>query len=58
MGRFSLSQFCQSLMRDRAAVRASIDTILAWDFDRIIVGHGLNIETAGKEVFRTAFAFL
>lgn len=57
-GRFSPSRFCQSLMHDRAAVRASIDQILRWDFDRIVVGHGQNIETGGKEALRAAFAFL
>lgn len=57
-GRFTPSRFCKSLMRDRAAVRASIDRVLAWDFDRIIAGHGCNIETGGKAVFEEAFAFL
>jgi hypothetical protein len=46
------------MMKDRAAVRASIDRILAWDFDRIIVGHGNNIEAHGREVLRDAFSFL
>jgi hypothetical protein len=45
-------------MRDRAAVRASLDRILAGDFDRIIVGHGRNVETGGKRVFGDAFAFV
>ena len=36
----------------------SIDAILAWDFDRIIVGHGTTIETGGKAALRDAFAFL
>jgi hypothetical protein len=57
-GRFAPSRFCRSMMKDRAAVRSSIDTILGWDFDRIIVGHGDNVETRGKEVLREAFAFL
>ena len=57
-GRFGPSRFTKSLMKDRAAVRASIEHILDWDFDRIIVGHGRNIETGGKAIFREAFAFL
>jgi hypothetical protein len=57
-GRFTPSRLERFMMKDRAAVRASIDTILAWDFDRIVVGHGQNIETGGKEAFRSAFAFL
>ncbi len=46
------------MMRDRAAVRASVDRILAWDFQRVIVGHGHNVETDARERFRAAFAFL
>ncbi len=57
-GRFGPSRLCRMLMRDKAAVRASLDRILAWDFDRVIVGHGKNLETGGKENFRQAFAFL
>jgi hypothetical protein len=57
-GRFGPSRLCKALMRDKVAVRASLDQILRWDFDRIIVGHGKNLETGGKEIFRTAFAFL
>jgi hypothetical protein len=57
-GHFAPSRFCRIMMRDRAAVRASVDRILEWDFERIIVGHGQNIETDAKETFRSAFAFL
>ena len=58
VGRFAPTGFCRSMMKDRPAVRASLNTILAWDFDRIIVGHGRNVETDGRRVFRDAFAFL
>jgi hypothetical protein len=57
-GRFAPSRFGRSLMRDRRAVRASIDAILDWDFDRIVVGHGTNIETGGKAALRETFVFL
>jgi hypothetical protein len=57
-GRLAPTRFCRFLMRDRAAVRASLERILAWDFDRILVGHGRNIETGGKPALRAAFAFL
>lgn len=57
-GRFGPSRLCRMLMCDKAAVRASLDHILRWDFDRVIVGHGKNLETGGKENFRQAFAFL
>lgn len=57
-GRFAPTYFSKFLMRDRAAVRASLEKILIWDFDRIIVGHGHNIDTGGKAALREAFAFL
>jgi hypothetical protein len=57
-GSFAPSRLERFMMRDRKAVRTSIDTILKWDFDRIVVGHGRNIETGGKEAFRSAFSFL
>jgi len=30
--------------------------VLAWDFDRIIGGHGEIVESNGKETFKDAFA--
>jgi hypothetical protein len=56
--RFGPTPLEKWLMRDKAAVRASLDRVLGWDFDRVIVGHGRNVETGGKQVFRAAFAFL
>jgi hypothetical protein len=57
-GRLSPSRLAKSMMKDRRAVKASIDHILSWHFDRILVGHGTNIETGGQAVFSEAFAFL
>jgi hypothetical protein len=57
-GRFGPSRFCKFMMKDKAAVRASLDRVLAWDFDRVIVGHGRNLEADAKRVFREAYAFL
>lgn len=46
------------LFRDAAAARASLEHILSWDFDRIILAHGHLIETGGKRVLREAYSFL
>jgi uncharacterized protein DUF4336 len=43
---------------DRGRLRASLERILDWDFDRIIVGHGAIVQNKGKEVFREAFQWL
>lgn len=39
----------KAAIKNSAAFRASIDNVLAWDFDRIIVGHGVPIESGGRE---------
>ncbi|WP_094513307.1 DUF4336 domain-containing protein [Synechococcus sp. MW101C3] len=41
---------------DRRRVRASIDAVLAWDFDRVIVAHGAIVETGGKPMLAAAYA--
>jgi hypothetical protein len=43
---------------DKAAARASVERILSWDFDRILLCHGPIVESGGKAVFREAFSFL
>ncbi len=43
---------------DRGRFRDSIERILAWDFRRIIVGHGAVVDIEGKEGFRAAFRWL
>jgi hypothetical protein len=58
LGRPSPSRSFRWTMRDKAAIRASLERILAWDFDRIILSHGDFVETGGKAVFRRAFAWL
>jgi Domain of unknown function (DUF4336) len=44
--------------RDKAAARASVERILSWDFDRIVLCHGPIVESGGKAVFREAYSFL
>ncbi len=41
-----------------AALRESIERVLAWDFDRIVISHGRIVERNGREVLRDAYAFL
>ena len=42
--------------RDRGALRASLAQMMAWDFDRLIVGHGKVIETGAKTQVAAALA--
>lgn len=46
------------LIRDRAAARASLERILAWDFERVVVAHGEVQETGGKALLRDGYAWL
>ncbi len=45
-------------IRDRRAMRASIDRVLAWDFDRVTVTHGEVLETGGRAALARAYAWL
>lgn len=43
---------------DRPVARREIATLLALDFDRLVMAHGEVIETGGREALRGAFAWL
>lgn len=55
-GRFGPTRMLKTRFRDRAALRASLERILAWDFDRVSVTHGEILEAGGREALRDAFA--
>lgn len=44
--------------RNRRAARRSVERVTAWDFDRIHVGHGANVETDGRARFQEAMRWL
>jgi hypothetical protein len=44
-----------TLLADRQTARAHLEKILRWDFDRIIVAHGDQVERNGRETFARAF---
>ena len=44
--------------RDRAAARASVERMLAWDFNRVVVCHGAVLDTGGREALARAYAWL
>ncbi|MDA0267627.1 MAG: DUF4336 domain-containing protein [Cyanobacteria bacterium] len=41
--------------RDKVTVEASVRQILAWDFDRVIPGHGAILETGGKDQLQAGY---
>jgi hypothetical protein len=57
-GRFGPSTLDPLLIRDRKAARDSLERILAWDFDRIVVAHGDVLESGGREALRSGYGWL
>ena len=55
-GGVGASRLFRSFIKNREAFRQSLDEVLAWDFDRIVVGHGRVVETGGKKALREAYA--
>jgi hypothetical protein len=57
-GRFGPSTLDPWLIRDRAAARDSLERILAWDFDRVVVAHGDVLERGGRDALRRGYRWL
>lgn len=57
-GRLGPSTLDPWLIRDRRAARESLERILAWDFDRIIVAHGDVLERGGHAILSAGYAWL
>jgi len=48
--------FTSFFIQDREAFHASIDALLEYDFDRVIMSHGRMLDSGGKDAIREAFA--
>jgi hypothetical protein len=46
------------ILRDRTAVRRSLERILDWDFERVLPGHGEIVHAGGRDAFQKSFARL
>jgi len=57
-GRFGPSKLDPLLIRDRRAARQSLERILGWDFDRVVIAHGDVLESGGHEALRQGYAWL
>lgn len=57
-GRFGPSKLDPLLIRDRSAARQSLERILGWDFDRVVVAHGDVLESGGHDALREGYAWL
>jgi hypothetical protein len=47
-----------SAVSDRAAMRRSVDEVLALPFDRLVVGHGAPLDVGAKEALAAAYSWL
>lgn len=56
--RFGVSRMLRMVVRDRAAARESLERILEWDFERIVVTHGVVLQRQGKRLLREAYDWL
>ncbi len=56
--RLAPSMLVRSVIKDRAAVRASLARVQAWDVERVVVCHGDVVEQGGQEAVTHAFARL
>jgi hypothetical protein len=57
-GRLAPTVLLRAMVKDRAALRASMDTVLGWDFERVVVCHGEVIEHGGREALASGFRWL
>jgi hypothetical protein len=57
-GHFGPSKLDPLLIRNRAAARGSLERILDWDFDRVVVAHGDVLESGGRDALRAGYAWL
>ena len=52
--RFAMASMWKRWVTDRAAFRQSIEQVLAWDFDRIAMGHGDLVTENGRAMLIAA----
>ena len=46
-GVFGPHRFVRWMIRDKEAARESLEAIMRWDFDRVILAHGDVVESGG-----------
>jgi Domain of unknown function (DUF4336) len=57
-GRVAVPRSLRLATRNRRAARRSVEGMLAWDFERIVLGHGPIVESGGRAVFERAMSWL
>jgi hypothetical protein len=57
-GKLAPTMLLKALVKDREALRASLDSVLALEFERVVVCHGEVLERGGREALQSGFAWL
>ena len=57
-GKVTCSRLFRAFIKDRQAFGNSVEEVLGWDIERVIVGHGENLTQDGKQVLRQSFSWL
>lgn len=57
-GKLAATRFLRTTIKDAAMLRTSVERLLTWDFDRLVVTHGEVIERDAKPRVREALGFL
>lgn len=56
--RFGVSRLYKFCIKDNKAMRRSVDEVLSWNFDRIVLGHGHLVAKDGQQALKEAYSFL
>ena len=57
-GHFGPHRLIRRMISNHQAARSSVERVLQWDFDRVIVTHGDVLDTRGRDSVRAAFSYL
>lgn len=57
-GKLAPTRLERLMMRDKAALRASLQRILEWPFDRVVMAHGSIVERGGREALADGYGWL
>ena len=56
--RFAMPRTIRLTVRNRRAARRSLERMLQWEFDRVVVGHGELVESGGRQALAKALDWL
>lgn len=55
-GKFGPTRICRALIKDKTLLAQTLDHLLRWDFERVIMAHGDVQTSGGKQALQAAFS--